>query len=213
VTPSPVNEILLSLKRTASIQWSALVVLGVISVGLLVLNLKLAADLSSLASHQPIHVIPGAAEGVYAAGLTRYNVANAVRYVLGLAVNVTPATAESRFGELERYMSPDALTEFRAERDERLREIKSQQQSRSFVADEPDELSVREGIYDYRARGRWEIRSGSLPMSSRRHEFHVRFRVGAPDEGNPYGIAVSALVIRSLEGLAPDGVTTPRGAP
>src|ERR1700740_3536283 len=100
------NELLLNLKRTACLQWSATAVLGLLCAGLTALSFKLANDLSTLAHHQPIHVIPGAAEGVYAPGITRYNVANAARYLVGLVVNVTPSTAAQRFGELEGYIAP-----------------------------------------------------------------------------------------------------------
>jgi len=199
------NEILLSLKRASSLQWSATAILGVLCVALVVLNFKLAGDLSSLARHQPIHVIPGAAEGVYAAGLTQYNVANAARYLLGLAVNVTPATAQQRFAELETYIAPEALGEFRGERDRRLKEIRSQQQSRAFFPDEPDRLVVEDGSYVYRVRGTWEIRSGSLPMSSTRHEFTLRFRVGHADRENPYGVSIDAFEVRALDEGAAGG--------
>jgi hypothetical protein len=199
-----VNELLLSLKRTTCVQWSATAILGLLCLALVALNFKLAADLSSLAHHQPIHVIPGAAEGVYAAGLTRYNVANAARYLLGLAVNLTPATAAQRFSELEGYIAPEALGEFRTERDQRLKEIKTQQQSRAFYPDAPDHLSVENGIYRYRVRGVWEIRSGSLPMSLKRHEFTLHFRVGGADRENPYGVFIDAFEVRALEELAAD---------
>jgi len=200
------NELLLTIKRTTCVHWLATSVLGVLCTGLIALNFKLAGDLSSLARHQPIHVIPGAAEGVYAPGLTRYNVANAARYLLGLGVNVTPVTAAQRFAELEAYIAPEALAEFRSERDQRLKEIRAQQQSRAFFPDQPDDLSAVDGLYVYRARGQWEIRSGSLPLSATRHEFTLRFRVGHADSGNPYGIFVRTFEVTPIENVSEEGV-------
>src|SRR3974390_1571769 len=203
--PTPMNELLMSLKRSTCVQWSATAVLGAVCVGLIALNFKLAGDLNSLARHQPIHVIPGAAEGVYAAGITQYNIANAARYLLGLAVNITPATAAQRFNELEGYIAAEALSEFRAERDQRLKEIKTQQQSRAFFADGPDELSEQDGVYVYRVRGMWEIRSGSLPISTRHHEFILRFRVGRADKENPYGVFIHAFEVQPMVDRDSDG--------
>ena len=192
------NDILLGLKRSSINHWFATSVLGLVTGALLILCFKLSSDLDWLARHQPIHVIPGAAEGVYAAGVTHYNVINAARYLAGLGINLTPVNAPARLEELQSYIAPEALPAFQAEREERVREIRSQQQSRAFFADEPDSLTQSDGVYEYRSRGRWDIRSGSLAMSSLRYELVMRFSVAQADRSNPYGIQVQHIEMKPL---------------
>ncbi len=192
------HDLLLAVKRAAALQWLATALLGLLCVALTVLCFRQASELAWLARHRPVHVVPGAAEGVYAPGITRHNIANAARYLLGLAVDLTPATASRRLQEFERYLDPVALPVFRAERDRLLKEIEAQQQSRTFYPDSPDELIDDEGLYGYTVRGRWEIRSGSLPMSEERHAFTMRFRVGTADETNPYGVRILAFEVQRL---------------
>jgi hypothetical protein len=201
MTSMPLHDLLLSVKRAAALQWLATALLGLLCLALAALSFRQAGELAWLARHRPIHVVPGAAEGVYAPGLARHNIANAARYLLGLAVDLTPATASRRLQELERYLDPVALPVFRSERDRRLKEIEGQQQSRSLYPDSPDELTEDEGVYRYTVRGRWEIRSGSLPMSDDRHQFTMRFRVGTADETNPYGVRIVAFEVRRLDVL------------
>lgn len=196
---TPIGDLLLSVRRAAALQWMAIAVLGVIGLALAALALHQSGELAWQARHQPIHVVPGAAEGVYAPGLAHHNLLNAARYLAGLAVNLTPSTAAQRLAELERYVDPQALAVFRAERDRRLREIREQQQGRTLRVDQPDTLERTDDLYRYRVQGRWEIRSGSLPMSEVRHIVEMRFRVGTADETNPYGIRIVALDVTALE--------------
>ncbi len=199
------QDLLLSLKRAAAMQWLATFALTAICVALLALSFKLASELTYQMQHKPVYIVPGAAEGVYAPGLTRENVRNAARYLLGLVATISYLTAETRFQELERHVDPLAMPQFRQERDRRLKEILSQQQSRALFPDEPDQLSESGGLYQYRVRGRWEVRSGTLLMSELRHEFRMRFRVGLPDELNPYGIQIAAIDIAPVEAVSGGG--------
>ncbi len=199
----PLQDLLLSVKRAAALQWLATVVLGALCIALVALSFRQAGEMADMARHRPVHVVPGAAEGVYAPGLAHHNVANAARYLLGLAVQLTPSTARRRLDELERFVDPVALPVFRSERERRLKEIDGQQQSRTLYPDSPDELVDTQGLYRYTVQGRWEIRSGSLPMSEERHVFTLQFRVGTADETNPYGIRIVALEARRLEGSVP----------
>jgi hypothetical protein len=199
LSPTPIGDLLLAIKRAAALQWLAIAVLGLIGLALAALALRQSGELAWQARHQPIHVVPGAAEGVYAPGLANHNLLNAARYLVGLAVNLTPSTAAQRLAELERHVDPQALAVFRSERDRRLREIHEQQQGRTLRPDRPDTLEQVDGLYRYTVQGRWEIRSGSLPMSEVRHGVEMRFRVGTADETNPYGIRIVALEVTPLE--------------
>ena len=158
------------------------------------------AKIIGLAENIPVRVVPGAAAGVYAPGVTEMNVLNAIRYVQSLGANLTPATARKRLDELEAYCAPEFITNFRIEKVRRVEEIISQQQSRSFVRDS-DETFTRDanGVYTYKVTGPWEFRSGSVVMSNYRHEFIIRFTIGTPDKGNPYGTQLLAFDPNLLE--------------
>ena len=176
------------------------------------INSRLAYQFHDLAMNQPIRVVPGAAAGVYAPGLTNENVLNAIRYVQQLGANITTATVKSRLEELERFCSPSFLPKFRAERDKRLEEIGQQSQSRLFVRD-GDEGLVRDDkqIYHYTVTGPWEIRSSSVLMSEIRHQFHLQFIVGTPDKENPYGIQLLGYDVVQLDSSKRNGIADASG--
>lgn len=184
----PLNELTVIKHRmgmqTATIAGLALAL--VIVAGLLAMT---SARFASLAGNIPVRVIPGAAAGVYAPGITETNVLNAIRYVQQLGGNVTPATARPRLDEIERYCAPEFIAKYRVEKSKRLEEIAAQQQSRAFVRDVPESFTQdNAAVYTYQVSGPWEFRSGSVVMSSFRHEFKIRFTIGSPDQGNSYGI-------------------------
>lgn len=170
-----------------------------------------------LAESQPIRVVPGAAAGVYAPGITEHNVLNAIRYVAGLGTNLTSATARARLDELERYCAPPFLSTFQREKAKRLEEIGTQAQSRSFVRDGAESLAQDDQqIYEYSVVGTWEFRSGGVVMSELRHAFRLRFTIGTPDKGNPYGIQLLAYDVTRLDPAVPrlDPAAAPKlGAP
>lgn len=60
------QDLLLSLKRAAAMQWLATFALTAICVALLALSFKLASELTYQMQHKPVYIVPGAAEGVYA---------------------------------------------------------------------------------------------------------------------------------------------------
>jgi hypothetical protein len=189
----------------ALIKWRHGAQLGVIVVLALTLgyaiwtNSRLALGLRELARDQPIRVVPGAAAGIYAPGLTNENLLNAIRYVQELGANLTPATASSRLAELERYCAPRFLPKYRAERERRLTEITQQAQSRLFVREGEEQL-VRDdqGVYHYAVRGPWQIHSGSVPMNEAMHAFRLSFIVGSPDKENPYGLQLLSYDVVQL---------------
>ncbi len=183
-----------SIKKAVGGGLIVLIILALLLLASIVTNLRLATQIASVADRRPIYVIPGAAEGVYAPGLTKYNVENAARYVLTLGVNLTAANAKDRLDELEKYCSPDFRPKFRLEKARLLKEIQDQNQSRAVQPERGDELTIDDKkIYTYSMRGAWEIKSGSLLMSEVRHQFTIRFSVGNVDEGNPYGIQLHAF--------------------
>lgn len=192
----PMEDSLASIKKAVGVGIIALIVLVLLLIAAIVTNLRLASQIASVANEHPIFVIPGAAEGVYAPGLTKYNVENAARYVVSLGATLTSANAKDRLAELEKYCSPEFQPKFRLEKARLLKEIQDQNQSRSVQPDPEtgDALTVdKKKVYTYSMRGAWEIRSGSILMSNIRHEFTIRFTVGNVSKGNPYGIQLQAF--------------------
>jgi len=195
------TDVLASTQRTMSIGVIILLILGVLLIGSIVTNVNLASRVVDVADRRPIYIVPGAAEGVYAPGLTKYNVANAARYVISLGSNLTATNAKERLAELEKYCAPEFLPKFRVEKDRLLKEIQMQQQSRALQPDVGDTLSVDpKKLYTYSLTGAWEIKSGSLLMSQVKHQFTIRFLVGNADEGNPYGIQLYAFDVTPIDG-------------
>ena len=207
-----VNE-LSAVKWRQGIQLFVIVALALALVFSMWVNSRMATELRSLALAQPIRVVPGAASGVYAPGLTNENVLNATRYLHQLGANITPATAKARFAELESYCAPSFLPKFRAESAKRLEEIMQQQQSRLFVRDEEEQLVRGENaIYHYVVSGPWDIRSGTVPMSEYRHQFRLQFTVGTPDERNPYGIQLLGFDTIQIDSTKREGIASAAGA-
>ena len=203
----PLEDQLGAVKKREGRYWIVISVLGLALAASQISQLHLTAKVAEVADRRPIYVVPGAAEGVYAPGLTKYNVANAARYLLGLGANLTAANAADRLAELERYCTPEFLPRFKAESVKRLKEIQGQTQSRALQPDRGDSLSVdARGLYTYTVSGVWEIKSGSLLMSEFRHRFQMRFSVGHADQGNPYGVQLQAFdVVQLDEGSGPAG--------
>jgi len=196
----PLDDQLAAIKKVFGIGVVVVIVLGALLLACLVSTVQLAAKIGEVAKTRSVYVIPGAAEGVYAPGLTEYNVRNAARYLLGLGANLTPANAEERLAELEKYCMSDYVPAFQAEKIRSLKEIQSQTQSRALQPDRGDSLTVDEKkIYTYAASGTWEIKSGSLLMSALRHRFTLRFFVGNADRGNPYGIQLLSFDVAPLD--------------
>jgi hypothetical protein len=195
----PLNELAI-IKHRMGLQTAtiAALALGLIVVaGLLAMN---AVRFALLAEKIPVRVVPGAAAGVYAPGITETNVLNAIRYVQQLGADLTPPTARARLEEIGRYCAPELLVKFRVAQGKLLEEIAAQQQSRSFIRDVAEAFTQdNAGVYDYRVSGPWEFRSGSVVMSNFRHEFKIRFTIGSPDQGNPYGIQLLSFDTSRLD--------------
>jgi hypothetical protein len=183
-----------AIKKREGRFWFAILGLSALLLASQLSNLRLTATIGEAVDKRQTLVIPGAAGGVYAPGLTQLNVANAARYVMGLGVNLTAANAKERLAELEKYCAADFLAKFQAEEARLLKEITAQTQSRALQADRGDTLAVDDKQnYTYTVTGPWEIKSGSLLMSAFRHRFTIRFSVGNPDRENPYGIQLHAF--------------------
>jgi hypothetical protein len=211
---APLKNELSTVKWRQGVQLGVIVLLALALVYAMWVNARLADETRELARHQPIRVVPGAAAGVYAPGLTNENVLNAIRYLQQLGANVTPATAKARFAELEASCAPSFLPKFRAERDRRLEEITQQAQSRLFTRD-GEEALVRDHhqVYHYTVAGAWEIHSGSVPMSDYRHEFRLHFTVGTPDARNPYGLQLLGFDTIQLDPAKREGAAAATGTP
>jgi hypothetical protein len=183
-----------AIKKREGRFWLAILGLSALLLTSQLSNMRLTAIIGEVVDKRQTLVIPGAASGVYAPGLTQFNVANAARYVLGLGANLTAANAKERLAELERYCAADFLAKFQVEEARLLKEITSQTQSRALQPDRGETLTVDDKQhYTYTVTGPWEIKSGSLLMSALRHRFTIRFSVGNPDRENPYGIQLHAF--------------------
>ncbi len=183
------EDLLASTKKAIGVGVIVLIALGLLLLVSIFTNVNLASRVAEVADKRPIYIVPGAAEGVYAPGLTKYNVTNAARYILSLGTNLTATNAKDRLDELEKYCAPDFLPKFRVEKARLLKEIQMQSQSRAVQPEQGDELTVdAQKMYTYSMSGAWEIKSGSLLMSALKHQFTILFSVGNADKGNPYGI-------------------------
>lgn len=195
----PLDDQLAVIKKLIGALLILSLVLALLVALALASNLRLAGRVSEVAAQQRIFVIPGAAEGVYAPGLTEHNLRNAARYLTSLFANLTPANAAGRLEELEGRCSPAFLPKFQAEQARLAKEIADQMQSRALQPDPGETLNRdAQGRYTYSVSGVWEIRSGSLAMSALPHRFTLVFAVGNADKERPDGIELHGIDVTPL---------------
>ncbi len=188
------------IKHRLGLQAFAIAALSIALIVAVVVNAQIGFRVVNMAQNLPVRVVPGAAAGVYAPGVTEENVLGAIRYVQGLGGNLTPSTARKRLEEMESYCAPEFRPKFRAEAQRLLSEITAQQQSRSFTRDSDEEFTRdTKGIYTFRVAGPWLFTSGNVVMSQFRHQFSIQFSIGSPDQSNPYGIQLLAFDTVALE--------------
>jgi hypothetical protein len=164
--------------------------------------------ITRLSTERPVMVVPGAVAGEYIAGLSDENLVLAARYLASLGTVFTTANVDSRLGELEGYASPSFLPRLQ-EASERLRaEVRSQNQSRSFIFDRGQERLTRNGeYYVYEVNGARAFFSGGFVMQQDTGSVRMRFRLGAPDARNKLGVLLEDVTISAATSTA-----APRGA-
>jgi hypothetical protein len=160
------------------------------------LSLRKDDTITRLSTERPVMVVPGAVAGEYIAGLSEENLVLAARYLAALGTVFTTANFDARLGELEGYASPTFLPRLQ-EAGERLRsEVRSQNQSRSFVFDRGTERLTRSGeFYVYEASGARAFFSGGFVMQQDTGTVRLRFRLGAPDARNKLGVLLEDVTI------------------
>lgn len=149
-----------------------------------------------LSTERPVMVVPGAVAGEYIAGLSEENLVLAARYIASLGTVFTTANLDDRLRELEAFASPAFLPRLQ-EASERLRaEVRSQNQSRSFLFDRGQEKLQRAGeFYSYEATGQRVFFSGGFVMQQDTGQIRLRFRLGAADARNKLGILLEDVTI------------------
>jgi hypothetical protein len=160
------------------------------------LSLRKDDTITRLSTERPVMVVPGAVAGEYIAGLSEENLVLAARYLAALGTVFTTANVDARLGELEGYASPTFLPRLQ-EAGERLRaEVRSQNQSRSFVFDRGTERLTRSGeFYVYEASGARAFFSGGFVMQQDTGTVRLRFRLGSPDARNKLGVLLEDVTI------------------
>lgn len=160
------------------------------------LSLRKDDTITRLSTERPVMVVPGAVAGEYIAGLSEENLVLAARYLASLGTVFTTANVDARLAELEGYASPTFLPRLQ-EAGERLRaEVRSQNQSRSFVFDRAVERLTRSGeYYVYEATGARAFFSGGFVMQQDSGSVRLRFRLGAPDARNRLGVLLEDVTI------------------
>lgn len=162
----------------------------------LALTLRKDDTIARLSTERPVMVVPGAVAGEYIAGLSDENLLLAARYLASLGTVFTTANVDERLRELEGYAAPAFLPRLQ-EASERLRaEVRSQNQSRSFVFDRAQERLTRAGEhYLYEAAGARAFFSGGFVMQQDAGSVRLRFRLGAPDVRNKLGVLLEDVTI------------------
>lgn len=162
--------------------------------------------ITRLSTERPVMVVPGAVAGEYIAGLSEENLVLAARYLASLGTVFTTANVDARLSELEAYASPTFLPRLQ-EASERLRaEVRSQNQSRSFIFDRGQERLTRLGeYYAYEATGARAFFSGGFVMQQDTGTVRMRFRLGAPDSRNKLGVLLEDVTISAAAPLVAQG--------
>lgn len=162
--------------------------------------------ITRLSTERPVMVVPGAVAGEYIAGLSEENLVLAARYLASLGTVFTTANVDARLSELEAYASPAFLPRLQ-EASERLRaEVRSQNQSRSFIFDRGQERLTRMGEhYAYEATGARAFFSGGFVMQQDSGTVRMRFRLGAPDSRNKLGVLLEDVTISAAAPLVAQG--------
>lgn len=165
----------------------------------LTLTLRKDDTIARLSTERPVMVVPGAVAGEYIAGLSEENLLLAARYLASLGTVFTTANVDERLRELEGYAAPAFLPRLQ-EAGERLRaEVRSQNQSRSFVFDRGQERLTRAGDhYVYDATGARAFFSGGFVMQQDAGSVRLRFRLGAPDVHNKLGVLLEDVAIAAV---------------
>jgi len=160
------------------------------------LSMRKDDTITRLSTERPVMVVPGAVAGEYIAGLSEENLVLAARYLASLGTVFTTANVDDRLRELEGYASPTLLPRLQ-EAGERLRaEVRSQNQSRSFIFDRGQERLTRSGEhYLYEVTGSRAFFSGGFVMQQDSGTVRMRFRLGAPDSRNKLGVLLEDVTI------------------
>ncbi len=193
-------------RAVREMRWLVWVAAGVSVLGATVqfaLTLRKDDTIARLSTERPVMVVPGAVAGEYIAGLSDENLLLAARYLASLGTVFTTANIDERLRELEGYAAPAFLPRLQ-EAGERLRaEVRSQNQSRSFVFDRAQERLSRVGEhYLYEAAGARAFFSGGFVMQQDAGSVRLRFRLGAPDVRNKLGVLLEDVTIAAVPAAA-----------
>lgn len=205
IPESRIVRFLAALEKSSTLLRGVTIVIAFVAVAMTFETLWLSHDITEIADHRPVVVVPGAVGGVYAPGITSANVENALRYITGLGTNFTPANAAQRFQDLAIFMSPAALGGYLQESQKTLKTVESQQQSRVFVLDKDHIEKTGQQTYHYTADGTWTLFSGTLVMGTESVHMDVTAHVKQPDTQNPYGVVLDGLEVHADPIVVNDG--------
>lgn len=143
---------------------------------------------------QPVIVVPGAtAVDMFLPGKIPDRVlVDFGRNFVATLGNFTPATADAAFSQVRRYMSPRLLSQFDAQAQEKVREIKENQLSQVFSI-VSYKYSRDRKLFRIVFAGERAIYVGKYETEKMSYQYTVEIAAVEPTETNPYGLAVASL--------------------